>query len=56
MKIYTYFFLTEKIVVPNQKKYPWYHQKFRRIPTIDECGELDIVCIVEAEHQFKRDK
>ncbi|CAD1481247.1 unnamed protein product, partial [Heterotrigona itama] len=44
------------IVVPNQKSYPWYHQKFRRVPTIDECREQDMVCRVEAQHQFERDK
>ncbi|GFG29997.1 hypothetical protein Cfor_00589 [Coptotermes formosanus] len=46
----------EKIVVPNQKDYPWYHQKFRRVPTIDECYTDDPVCIQEAQLQFKRDK
>jgi len=46
----------EKIVVSNQKDYPWYHQKFRRVPTIDECYTDDPVCIQEAQLQFKRDK
>ncbi|PSN57170.1 NADH dehydrogenase [ubiquinone] 1 beta subcomplex subunit 10 [Blattella germanica] len=46
----------EKIVVPNQTDYPWYHQKFRRVPTIDECYTDDPVCIMEAQLQFKRDK
>ncbi|XP_029037567.1 NADH dehydrogenase (ubiquinone) PDSW subunit [Osmia lignaria lignaria] len=49
-------YFRETIVVPNQKKYPWYHQKFRRVPTIDECYELDIVCLQEANSQFQRDK
>lgn len=49
-------YFREKVVVPNQKKYPWYHQKFRRVPTIDECYELDVVCITEAQYQFERDK
>ncbi|XP_028140767.2 NADH dehydrogenase [ubiquinone] 1 beta subcomplex subunit 10 [Diabrotica virgifera virgifera] len=46
----------EKIVEPNQKQSAWYHQKFRRVPTIDECYTDDIVCISEANIQFKRDK
>lgn len=50
----TYF--REKFVVPNQKKYPWYHQQYRRIPNIDECYTDDIVCYTEANQQFFRDK
>lgn len=46
----------EKIVVPNQKDYAWYHQRFRRVPTIDECYTDDPVCQHEAQQQFKRDK
>ncbi|XP_053988346.1 NADH dehydrogenase [ubiquinone] 1 beta subcomplex subunit 10 [Hylaeus volcanicus] len=49
-------FFREKIVVPNQKKYPWYHQQFRRVPTIETCDIEDIVCRIEADSQFKRDK
>ena len=45
----------EKIVEPNQKKYPWYHQKFRRVPSIEECHERDIGCYYEANSQFHRD-
>jgi len=46
----------EKIVVPNQKQYPWYHQTYRRVPTIDQCYTNDEVCKFEADQQFKRDK
>ncbi|XP_013169085.1 PREDICTED: NADH dehydrogenase [ubiquinone] 1 beta subcomplex subunit 10 [Papilio xuthus] len=46
----------EKIVEPNQKKYPWYHRQFRRVPTIDQCYEDDPVCDFEANAQFKRDR
>lgn len=46
----------ESVVKPNQKSYPWYHQKFRRVPTIDECYSDDFVCQFEADEQFKRDK
>ncbi|XP_011635832.1 NADH dehydrogenase [ubiquinone] 1 beta subcomplex subunit 10 [Pogonomyrmex barbatus] len=49
-------YVREKIVVPNQKKYPWYHQQYRRVPTIDECYTDDIVCYTEANCQFERDK
>ncbi|CAK9833443.1 NADH dehydrogenase [ubiquinone] 1 beta subcomplex subunit 10 [Anthophora retusa] len=49
-------YFREKIVKPNQKKYPWYHQNFRRVPTIDECYEQDVVCFQEAQSQFERDK
>ncbi|KAL1498174.1 hypothetical protein ABEB36_009015 [Hypothenemus hampei] len=46
----------EKVIAPNQKQYPWYHQKFRRVPTIDECYTDDVVCIYEANEQYKRDR
>ncbi|CAH1109720.1 unnamed protein product [Psylliodes chrysocephalus] len=46
----------EKVIEPNQKQSAWYHQKFRRVPTIDQCYTDDIVCITEANLQFKRDK
>ncbi|XP_063618984.1 NADH dehydrogenase [ubiquinone] 1 beta subcomplex subunit 10 [Cydia splendana] len=46
----------ESIVEPNQQKYPWYHQKYRRVPTIDECYTDDVVCDFEANAQFKRDR
>lgn len=46
----------ETIVEPNQKKYPWYHQSFRRVPTIDQCYTDDQTCVFEANQQFRRDK
>ncbi|XP_026468457.1 NADH dehydrogenase [ubiquinone] 1 beta subcomplex subunit 10 [Ctenocephalides felis] len=46
----------ESVVVPNQKSYPWYHQKLRRVPTIDTCYTDDPVCEYEANQQFIRDK
>ncbi|KAG4073917.1 hypothetical protein HA402_014122 [Bradysia odoriphaga] len=46
----------EKVVEPNQQDYPWYHQEFRRIPTIDQCYTDDPVCKFEAQQQFRRDK
>lgn len=47
---------TETIVTPNQKQYPWYHQRFRRVPTVDQCYTDDVCCIYEADQQFKRDR
>ncbi|XP_073997622.1 NADH dehydrogenase (ubiquinone) PDSW subunit [Rhodnius prolixus] len=44
------------IVEPNRQNYPWYHQKFRRVPTIDQCFTDDPICKFEANQQFKRDK
>lgn len=41
---------------PNQQKYPWYHQQFRRVPTIDQCYTDDPICKFEANQQFRRDK
>jgi len=46
----------ETVVTPNQQHYPWYHQQFRRVPTIDECYTDDLVCQFEADEQFRRDK
>ncbi|XP_054711330.1 NADH dehydrogenase [ubiquinone] 1 beta subcomplex subunit 10-like [Uloborus diversus] len=45
----------ETVVLPNRKHYPYYHRKFNRVPTFDECYEDDAVCIYEANEQFKRD-
>lgn len=59
MAIFHYVFhsiIAETIVEPNQKHYPWYHEKFRRVPTIDQCYTDDVVCRHEATMQFKRDK
>nr|CAG4646744.1 EOG090X0LTN [Macrothrix elegans] len=46
----------ESVVVPNRPDYVYYHQKFRRVPTIDECYTDDLVCKFEAQQQFNRDK
>lgn len=48
--------LAEKIVTPNQTKYPWYHERLRRVPTIDQCYLDDQLCIYEADMQYRRDK
>ncbi|KAF5282482.1 hypothetical protein FQR65_LT14291 [Abscondita terminalis] len=49
-------FIKEKIVQPNQQVYPWYHQKFRRVPTIDQCYMDDPICYFEADMQYRRDR
>jgi len=46
----------ETIVLPNRKNPPYYHQEFRRVPTIDECYTDDIACQFEANEQYKRDR
>jgi len=45
----------EIIVLPNRTKTVYYHEKFRRAPTVDQCYTDDIACIYEAHEQFKRD-
>ena len=47
---------SESVVVPNRPDYVYYHQKLRRVPTIDECYTDDAVCRFEAQQQFNRDK
>ncbi|CAG2105590.1 unnamed protein product, partial [Medioppia subpectinata] len=36
--------------------YPYYHERFRRVPTIDQCYTDDQACIYEANRQYQRDK
>ncbi|KAH9489717.1 hypothetical protein Btru_037628 [Bulinus truncatus] len=52
----TYF--REKVVLPNQSKNQekFYHRRFNRVPTVDQCDVEDFVCIYEADQQFVRDK
>jgi len=39
-----------------QQDYPYYHRRYRRVPTIDECYTHDHVCAFEADRQVKRDR
>ncbi|OWF48479.1 NADH dehydrogenase [ubiquinone] 1 beta subcomplex subunit 10-like [Mizuhopecten yessoensis] len=40
----------------DRKTVPYYHRRFNRVPTIDECYTDDVMCRFEADQQFKRDK
>jgi len=48
----------EKFVEPIQSKNRqyYYHRRYRRVPTIDQCHTTDPLCKFEAHEQFKRDK
>lgn len=48
--------ISEKIVEPNRPEYYWYHRRYPRVPTVDQCYTDDYPCIMEADEQFKRDK
>ncbi|KAK2152682.1 hypothetical protein LSH36_321g00011 [Paralvinella palmiformis] len=47
----------ENIVGPLKNKNPpkYYHRRYKRIPSIDECSVGDEVCLYEANEQYKRD-
>ena len=55
---YLRFFVLETVVEPlhEKNKQYYFHRKFRRVPTIDECEIDDELCIFESNEQFKRDK
>ena len=48
----------ERIVLPMRPATPpkYYHQKFPRVPTVEECYTDDVACIYEAHEQYKRDR
>jgi len=51
-------FVRENMVEPFRQKEvaPWYHRRFQRVPTIDECHMDDIPCRTEANLQYFRDR
>jgi len=44
--------VTSKVRTP----YPYYHEKFDRVPTVDTCAIMDMACLCEADIQYKRDR
>merc|ERR1712179_161873 len=46
----------ELVVASEKPEHVWYHRKFRRVPTIDQCYTDDVVCYTEANEQWKRDR
>ena len=51
-------FVPEKVVEPMQSKNntKYYHRRYPRVKTIDQCEIGDPVCVYEAQEQYKRDK
>ncbi|OON13435.1 NADH dehydrogenase [ubiquinone] 1 beta subcomplex subunit 10 family protein [Opisthorchis viverrini] len=49
-------FFREHIVEKLRTPYPYYHQRFRRVPTIETCALDDLVCFHEANMQYERDR
>jgi len=37
-------------------EYPYYHRRYKRVPTVDECNADDWLCIYESNEQYKRDR
>jgi len=48
----------EKFVEPikSRNHVYFYHRRYRRVPTIDQCSVDDVLCRYEADEQMRRDK
>ena len=48
----------ENIVEPMQRRNVsnYYHRRYPRVKTVDQCEVDDPVCVYEAQEQYKRDK
>jgi len=42
--------------IEGRNKVYFYHRRYRRVPTIDECSVDDALCRYEADEQMRRDK
>ncbi|KAH8858161.1 NADH dehydrogenase [ubiquinone] 1 beta subcomplex subunit 10 [Schistosoma japonicum] len=36
--------------------YPYYHKRYNRVPTVDQCLTDDFACLEEADQQYRRDR
>ncbi len=57
LNYYVVFFL-ERIIEPLRARNSpvYYHRKYNRVPTVDECDVDDMVCVYEATDQMNRDR
>ncbi|CAH8600147.1 unnamed protein product [Heterobilharzia americana] len=46
----------DQVVEKVRKPYPYYHKRYQRVPTIDQCRIDDLACVAEANRQFNRDR
>lgn len=51
-------YVRENVVVPLQAGHcnVYYHRRYNRVATVDQCEIGDPVCVYEAQEQFRRDK
>ncbi|CAH8644431.1 unnamed protein product [Dicrocoelium dendriticum] len=48
--------LLDQVVERLRKPYPYYHRRYNRVPTIEQCRTDDFVCFYEANEQYQRDR
>ncbi|CAH8532750.1 unnamed protein product [Schistosoma turkestanicum] len=49
-------FFREQVVNKVRTPYPYYHKRYDRVPTIDQCLTNDLACFEEANQQYHRDR